>query len=93
MTIQTSQNPQTKKNKWSIMARTLNTTFVMELKLKLLEFDHSAEINAKCHLTNILLNYGLILGRDIQHELGIIIVYKIKLSIARSFILYKTKKL
>ena len=27
---------------------------------------------AKCHLTDKLLNYDLILGRDILHELGII---------------------
>ena len=26
---------------------------------------------AKCHLTDKLLNYNLILGRDILHELGI----------------------
>ena len=34
--------------------------------------NHSAKIFAKCHLTGKLLNYNLILGRDILHELGMI---------------------
>ena len=54
------------------MGETFNTTFVTELKLKLPELNHTAKIYAKCHLTNKLLNYDLILGRFILYELGII---------------------
>ena len=54
------------------MAGTFNTTFVTEIILKLLVVNHPAEIFAKCHLTDKLLNYNLILGRDILHKLGII---------------------
>ena len=43
-----------KKIKWSNMAGTFNTTFVIEMILKLPELNHSAEIYAKCHLTNKL---------------------------------------
>ena len=60
------------------MAGTFNTTFVTEIILKLSELNHSAEIYAKCHLTDKLLNYDLILGRDILHELGIIFNFKNK---------------
>ena len=65
-----------KKNKWSTMAGTFNTTFITEIILKLPELNHSAEIYAKCHLMDKLLNYYLILGRDILHELGIIFNFK-----------------
>ena len=61
-----------KKNKWSIMAWTFNTTFVTELKLKLPEINHTLEIYVNYHWTNKLLSYDLILGRDILHEYGII---------------------
>ena len=61
-----------KKNKWSTIAETVNTTFVTEIILKLSELNRSAKIYAKCHLTDELLNYNLILGRDILHKLGII---------------------
>ena len=54
------------------MAGTFNTTFVIEMILNFPELNHSAEIYAKCHLTNKLLNYNLILGRHILHKLGII---------------------
>ena len=54
-----------KKNKWSTMARTFNTTFVTETIFKLQELNHSEEIYEKCYLTDKLLNYDLILGRDI----------------------------
>ena len=67
-----------KKNKWSTMAGTFNTSFVTEMILKLPELNHSAEIYAKCHLTDKLLNYDLILGRDILHELGIIFNFENK---------------
>ena len=60
-----------KKNKWSTMAKTFNTTFVTKIILKLVELNHSTEIYAKCQLTNKLLNYDLILGRDILQKLGI----------------------
>ena len=61
-----------KKNKWSTIAGTLNTAFVIEIILKLPELNHSAEIYAKCCLTNKILNYNLILGRNILHKRGII---------------------
>ena len=54
------------------MAGTFNATFVTEIILKLLELNHSAEIYAKYHLTDKLLNYDLILDRDVLHELGTI---------------------
>ena len=57
---------------------TFNTTFVTEIILKFLELNQSAEIYAKCHFADKLLNYDLILGRDILHELGIIINFKNK---------------
>ena len=47
-----------KKNQWSTMAGTFNTTYVMDLKLKFYELYHTAEINVKCHLTDNLLNYN-----------------------------------
>ena len=59
-------------------ALTFNTTFVNEIIFKLPELNHSAERYAKCHLTNKLLNYDLILGRDILHVLGIIFNFKNK---------------
>ena len=67
-----------KKNKWSTMAATFNTTFVTEIKSKHLELNHSAEIYLKCHLTNKLLNHNLILCRDILHKLGITFNFKNK---------------
>ena len=36
------RNHKDKKNKWSTMAGTFNTTFVTEIILKLLELNHSA---------------------------------------------------
>ena len=53
-----------KKNIWSTMARTFNTTFVTDIILKLPELNHSAEVYTKCHLTEKLLNYDLILRKD-----------------------------
>ena len=47
-----------KKNKWSTMAGIFNTTLVTEIILKLPEFNHAAEIYAKCHFTDKLLNYN-----------------------------------
>ena len=41
-----------KKNKWSTMTGTFNTTFVTEIILKLPELNHSPEIYGKCHLTD-----------------------------------------
>ena len=60
-----------KKNKWSTMAGTFNTSYMTSLNLRLQELNHTAEIYAKRHLTDKLLNYDLILVRDMQHELGI----------------------
>ena len=57
-----------KKNKCSTMEGTLNTTFVTDIILKLPALNHSAEIYVKCHLTDKLLKYYLILDRDILHE-------------------------
>ena len=67
-----------KKNKWSAMAGTFNTTFVTKTILKLPELNHSTEIYTKCHLTNELIKYNLILGRHILHELGIIFNFRHK---------------
>ena len=60
------------------MVGTFNTTFVTEIILKILELNRSVEIYTKCHLTNKLLHYNLILGRDILHELGIIFNFQNK---------------
>ena len=68
-----------RNNKWSTMAGTFNTTFIIELKLKLPYLNDFADIYAKFHLVNKLVNYNLILGRDILHELGIIFNFKSKI--------------
>ena len=47
------------------MAWTFNTISTIELELK----DHIVEINVKFHWTDKLLNYNLILDRDILQEL------------------------
>ena len=56
------------------MTGTFNTKFMTELKLRLTALNHTAEITVQCHLTNNVLNYDLILGRDILHELGIVFI-------------------
>ena len=56
-------------NKWSTMAGTFNTAFITEIILKLLTLNHYTEIYAKCHLTEKLLKYELILGRDTLHKI------------------------
>ena len=48
------------------------------VKSTLLELNHTAKICAKYHLTDELLNYNLILVRDILHELDKYIISKIK---------------
>ena len=60
------------------MAGTLNTTFVTDIILKLLELNHSAKKYAKYHLMDKILNFDLITGRDILHELGIIFNFENK---------------
>ena len=60
------------------MAGTCNTNFVTKIISKLPELNHSAEIHAKCHLTDKFLNYDLILGRDILHGLRIIFNFENK---------------
>ena len=73
-----------KKNKWSTMAETFNTTVVTKMKLKLLELNHFAKSYAKFHLKNTyrlinqLLNYNLILVRGIPHKVGIIFNFENK---------------
>ena len=67
-----------KKNKWSTMAGAFNITFVTGIILILTKLNHSAEIYAKCHLTDKLLNYNLILGRELLHKLGIIFNFENK---------------
>ena len=67
-----------KKNKWSTVAGTFNATFVTEIILKLPELNHSVVNNAKCNLTDKLLNHNLILGSDIIHKLGIIFNFENK---------------
>ena len=59
------------KNERSTMAGAFNTTLVTKITLKLLELNPSTNIYVKSHLTNKVLNYNVILGRDILHELGI----------------------
>ena len=58
------------------MAGTFYTTFVTEIILKVPKLNHSAIIYTKCHLTDKLLNYDLILGKDIIHKLGIIFSFE-----------------
>ena len=72
-------------NIWSTMAETFNTTFVTEIILKHPELNHTNKIYAKCHLTDKLLNNDLILGRYILYELGIIFIFKNKLSLGKKF--------
>ena len=60
------------------MTGTVNTTFIMELKVKSRELNQIVNIYAKCHLTNNLSNYDLILGRDKLHDQGIIFHFKNK---------------
>ena len=67
-----------KKNGWSTMVGKFNTTFITEILSKLPKLNHSAEIYAKYHLTDKLLNYNLILGRDVLHKLGIIFNFENK---------------
>ena len=64
-----------KKNKCSTIAGTFNTTFTTEIILKHPELNHYTEIYAKCHLIDKLLNYDLILGKDILHELEIMFTF------------------
>ena len=58
------------------MSVAFNATFVTEIILKLLEWNHSAKIHAKCHLTDKLLNYNFILGKHVLHQLGIILNFE-----------------
>ena len=63
------------------MAETFDATCVTDIISKLLELNHTTKIHAKCRLTNKLLNYNFMLGRDILHELGIIFNFKNKTTI------------
>ena len=68
----------TNVTKWSTMAGIFNAAFVIEIILKLPELNHSTEIYAKCHVTNKLLHYNLILGGEILHKQEIIFNLKNK---------------
>ena len=73
------------------MAGTFNTTLLTELKFKPTELNHIAEIYTKCHLTNKLLHYNLILCGGILHEQGMYFNFEIKKNdVARSFGLFET---
>ena len=61
-----------KKKNWSTMVGTFNETSTIELKLKLLALNHTADIITKLHLTDNLLKYDLVLDTDVLHEVGII---------------------
>ena len=52
-------------------ARSTMNQFNFALVFKLYLFDNAVEIIAKCHFTNGLLNYTLIYGVDLLHQLGI----------------------
>ena len=54
------------------MALAVNTSYITNLEINIPELNHTAEIYTKCHLTDKLLYYGLILGRNIVDELGIV---------------------
>ena len=60
------------------MLETFNTTFVTEIILKLPALNNSAEIYAKYHMTEKLLNYNLILRRDKLLKLEIIFNFENK---------------
>ena len=60
------------------MAGTFNTIFITERILKLPELNHSAEIYVTCYFIDKLLNYDLILCKDILHKLGIIFNFENK---------------
>ena len=65
-----------KKKNWSTMVGTFNETSTIELKLKLLALNHTADIITKLHLTDNLLKYDLVLDTDVLHEVGIIFNFK-----------------
>ena len=60
------------------MAGTFNMSYLTDLDLKFPELSHTAEIYAKCCFTDTLLNYDLIVGRDILHELDIVFNFENK---------------
>ena len=62
----------------SAMAGTFNTTYVTEILLKILELNYTVEVHGKHHLTDKLLNYDLILGTYLLHEVIIIFNFKHK---------------
>ena len=66
-------------------AGTFNTSFLTEKIYKLSELNYSTEIDTKCHLTEKLLNYDLILGRDMLQKLGMIFNRKNKTIIRQEF--------
>ena len=57
---------------------TNSSTPATELKSKLSTLKHTALMVVKCHLKDYLLNYNLVLDRDISYELGITFNFKNK---------------
>ena len=60
------------------MAGIFNITTITQIRLKLQQLNHTVKIFARSYLTNKLLNYDLILGRDIKHKLSIIFIFENK---------------
>ena len=52
------------------MVGTLNSTSTIELELNPQNISHTARIVAICHFEDELLNYNLVLGRDLLYESG-----------------------
>ena len=67
-----------KRNKRSTIAGTFNTTYITKFELELPDLNYTADIVEKLHSTDDLLNYDLILSRDILHEYGIIFYFENK---------------
>ena len=60
------------------MAGTFYTSYMTNLDLNLPESNHTVEVDAKCYLIDKLLNYNLILSRDILYELDIMFNFENK---------------
>ena len=60
------------------MTGTINTSFVTEIILKLLELNHYKEIYAKNYLTDNFSNCNLFMDKDILHKLVIIFNFENK---------------
>ena len=58
------------------IAGKLNTTLMVKLKLKLPELHNTEEVTVKCPITNQIINYSLILVRDILLEIGMLFYFE-----------------